>query len=86
MSNLLGFTSPRDLFGALKEAANGWMDDHATRLAAALAYYRMLSLAPMLVITIKIIGVWFQNAADAQSKVIAYHHCRTSSVRKVPRR
>src|SRR5438045_74274 len=56
----------------LKQAASGWSEDHATRLSAALAYYTMLSIAPLLVFAIKLIGVWYHNSAQAREKVTGY--------------
>lgn len=47
-------------FGELKEmlvqAGKEWVDDKAPRLGAALAYYTIFSLAPLLVIAIAIVG------------------------------
>ena len=51
---------------ALKTAASGWSQDNATRLSAALAYYTMLSIAPLLIFTIKFIGLWYRNSGEAQ--------------------
>ena len=64
--------SARQFIQTAKAAAADWSDDHATRLSAALAYYTMLSLAPLLVIAIKIVGMWYQNSGDAQHKVTGY--------------
>lgn len=48
----------------VKETFNAWQDDEASRLAAALAYYTLLSLAPLLVILVAIVGLFFgQDAA-----------------------
>jgi membrane protein len=55
----------------LKQAASQWADDNATRLSAALAFYTMLSLAPLLVLAIKIVGVIFSEQA-AKGQVTAY--------------
>jgi uncharacterized BrkB/YihY/UPF0761 family membrane protein len=41
----------------LKEAALIWVADNAMRLSAAVSFYAILSLAPLLVITLKIVGV-----------------------------
>jgi membrane protein len=38
------------LFGMLKETASEWMEDNALRLSAALAYYSVFSIAPLIVI------------------------------------
>ena len=40
-----------------------WKEDHASRLAAALAYYTIFSLAPMLVIVIAVAGLIWQRDA-----------------------
>jgi membrane protein len=51
----------------LKEAVSGWLDDNATRLAAALAFYTILSVAPLLVIVTAIAGLVFgQDAASGK--------------------
>ncbi len=43
----------------VSEAAKNWFDDNVSRLAAALAYYTLLSVAPLLVIAVSIAGVVF---------------------------
>lgn len=43
-----------NLPNVLKLSYQGWKEDHASRLSAALAYYTIFSLAPMLVIVIAI--------------------------------
>lgn len=43
--------------GLLKRSFDGWMEDKALRLSAALAYYSIFSIAPLLVITIGIAGL-----------------------------
>lgn len=52
-------------FSLLKETFKEWQDDKVTRLAAALAYYTMLSLAPLLIIVVSIAGFVFGEAAAA---------------------
>lgn len=44
-------------FALLKRSFEGWMEDKALRLSAALAYYSIFSIAPLLVITIGIAGL-----------------------------
>lgn len=51
------------LTGLLQEAAAGWVEDKATRLSAALAYYSAFSLAPLLLIAISIAGLVFGEEA-----------------------
>lgn len=54
----------------LKLSYQGWKEDKASRLAAALAYYTIFSLAPLLVIIIAITGLFWQREA-VQSLVMA---------------
>lgn len=55
-----------DLWGLLKKTFQEWSEDKAPRLAAALAYYTVFSLAPFLVVVIAIVGLWLgqQGAQD----------------------
>ena len=41
----------------LKDTVNEWLEDKAARLAAALAYYAMFSLAPLIIIILAITGM-----------------------------
>jgi membrane protein len=51
----------------LRSAASDWSDDNASRLAAALAYYTLLSIAPMIVLAVAIAGlVYGEDAARGQ--------------------
>jgi membrane protein len=47
----------------LKEAANSWLEDKAPRLGAALAYYTVFSVAPLLLIAIFIASLLFGRGA-----------------------
>jgi membrane protein len=61
--------SAKQLWVMTKQAASDWSEDNATRLAAALAFYTMLSIAPLLIICIKISGkVFGPEAATGQVK------------------
>jgi YihY family inner membrane protein len=51
-------------------AANAWMDDYAPSMGAALSYYTLFSLAPLLVLIIAIAGMVFGQDA-AQGAIIA---------------
>jgi membrane protein len=57
-----------DTWAIVKETARDWSEDDASSLAAALAYYALLSLAPLLVISIGIAG-WFLGAEAAKGRV-----------------
>jgi membrane protein len=58
----------RDLWKIAKETAKDWSDDDAATLAAALAYYALLSLAPLMVISIGVAG-WFLGPEAARGRV-----------------
>ena len=60
----------KDLWSLLKDTAKEWSEDKAPRLAAALSYYTIFSLAPLLVIVIAIAGLAFGQAA-AQNRINA---------------
>ena len=45
----------------LKRTAEEWLDDKAPQLGAALAYYTVRSLAPLVLILLAIIGVMFRH-------------------------
>lgn len=48
----------------LKETASGWDEDNVSRLAASLACYTLLSLAPLIILVVGIAGLVFgQDAA-----------------------
>jgi membrane protein len=50
--------------GLLKKAGAAWLDDYAPSMGAALSYYTVFSLAPMLLIVIAVAGLVFgQDAA-----------------------
>src|SRR5499425_1501832 len=51
--------------GLCKRAVYAWLDDRAPTMGAAIAYYTVFSLAPMLVMVIAIAGLAFgQQAAE----------------------
>ena len=60
----------KNAFGLLKQTAMEWLDDKAPQLGAALAYYTIFSLAPLILVLLAIIGVLFrQDPAGAWSRV-----------------
>jgi membrane protein len=60
----------RDILGLLKEAFKEWNEDNAPRLGAALSYYTVFSIAPLLLISIAVAGVVFGHDA-AQGGIVA---------------
>lgn len=60
----------RTLGQLLKQTFDEWNEDKASRLAAALAYYTIFSIAPLLVIVIAIAGLVFGEEA-ARGEIVA---------------
>jgi membrane protein len=57
----------KKLFSLLREASQHWMLDHAPRLAAALSYYAIFSLAPALILITGFLGLIVdQNAVEIE--------------------
>jgi len=59
----------KQLWPVLKKAAADWSHDRAPRLGAALAYYTIFSMVPLLIVIIAIIGLVFGQEA-AQSAIM----------------
>jgi membrane protein len=56
-----------EIGGLLKETVTAWIDDNAPRLGASLAFYTMLSLAPLLIVVVAVAALAFgQKAAQGQ--------------------
>lgn len=56
-----------DIGALLKQTVNAWIDDNAPRLGASLAFYTLLSLAPLLIIVVAVAALVFgQKAAQGQ--------------------
>ena len=57
----------REAWTVAKETVSEWSDDNASRLAAALACYTLLSIAPLLVLSVAVAGLAFgEEAARGQ--------------------
>jgi membrane protein len=54
---------PQKLGGLLMQSYSDWSADSATRLGAALAYYTLFSIAPLLIVIIGIAGFFIGRAA-----------------------
>jgi len=55
-------------WGLAKESASAWSNDYAPSMGAALSYYTLFSIAPLLIIVIAVAGLFF--GADAVRSVI----------------
>lgn len=53
----------KSIFGLLKEAFKEWQEDEALQLGAALSYYTIFSIAPMLLVVIAVAGLVFGREA-----------------------
>ena len=42
-----------------KTSVNAWLDDFAPSMGAAISYYTLFSMAPMLIISIAVAGFFF---------------------------
>ncbi|HEY1015255.1 MAG TPA: YihY/virulence factor BrkB family protein [Herpetosiphonaceae bacterium] len=55
--------NPKAIFGLLKQTGKEWSEDKVPRLGAALAYYTVFSIAPLLIIAIGIAGLVLDREA-----------------------
>ncbi len=53
----------RSLFNLFRDAFNEWNEDKVPRLAAALSYYTIFSIAPLLIVVIAVAGLAFGREA-----------------------
>ena len=59
--------SPRTPLGLLKKTVTAWSDDYAPSMGAAISYYTLFSIAPLLIIVIALAGAIFgEKAARGQ--------------------
>jgi membrane protein len=57
-------------FSLLKQTFQEWLQDKAPQLGAALAYYTVFSLAPLILVLLAIVGFLFRDdPADAWNKI-----------------
>ncbi len=57
----------RDIWALTKDAANGWNVHRASRIGAALAFYTVFSLGPILLLAVAVAGFFFgQHAARSE--------------------
>jgi membrane protein len=50
-----------NVFGLLKQTFQEWLGDKAPQLGAALAYYTVFSLAPLILVLLAVVGVIFRD-------------------------
>ncbi len=61
---------PKQIFGLLKQAVSSWSADYAPSMGAALSYYTLFSIAPLLLIVISVAGLVFGDEA-ARGEIFA---------------
>ena len=49
----------RRLWHLVKDSVSAWIDDYAPSMGAALSYYTLFSIAPLLLIVVAIAGLVF---------------------------
>src|SRR4029078_8709898 len=60
-------TSPRKLWELARDSVTAWVDDFAPSMGAAISYYTVFSIAPLLLIVIAVVGFFFgQEAATGK--------------------
>jgi membrane protein len=60
----------KTIYRLLRETVSSWSNDYAPSMGAALAYYTLFSIAPLLLIVISIAGLAFGREA-AQGEIVA---------------
>ena len=58
----------REIWGLLKDAVTGWSDHRAARIGAALAFYTVFSLGPILLLAVAVAGFFF-GRGTAQGEI-----------------
>src|SRR5436305_1039266 len=67
---VMPFSSGREVWQILKKTGEEWSEDKAPRLGAALAFYSVLSLAPLLIIVLAAAGAVFGDEA-ARGEIVS---------------
>jgi len=60
---------PKSIFGLLKDTFKEWREDKASRLGAALAYYAIFSIGPLILVAVAVAGFVFGEEA-AQGQIV----------------
>ena len=64
------FSKLQYFWNLAKDSVLAWVDDYAPSMGAALAFYTVFSVGPLLIIVIAVAGLVFGEAA-AQGEVVA---------------
>ena len=63
--------NPKTIFSLLKDTFKEWNEDKAARLGAALSYYTIFSIGPLLVVIISIVSIVYANARQQITSTIS---------------
>ncbi len=63
---------PKLVLDLMKESYAEWSDDKASRLGAALAYYTIFSIAPLLIIVIAVVSFFWDNQSGAVQQEVVF--------------
>src|SRR5690349_1063771 len=55
--------SAKSMFGLVKDSVNSWSADYCPSMGAAISYYTLFSIAPLLLIVIAVAGLVFGDDA-----------------------
>ena len=61
---------PKLIWVLIRKSAGAWIDDYAPSMGAALAFYTLFSIAPLLIIAIAVAGLFFSQEA-ARGEIVA---------------
>ena len=57
------------VFGVLKETGSEWVEDKAPTLGAAIAYYTVFSLAPLILLVISVFSLFVHNNGEVRTRI-----------------
>lgn len=60
----------RNIYETLRETTDEFLDDHATKLSASLAYYTLFAAGPLLMVVLTVLGIFYKKPYAA-SQVFA---------------
>ena len=64
---------PKQVWVLIRKSVGAWVDDYAPSMGAALAYYTLFAIAPLLIIAIAVAGLVFGQEA-ARGEIVAQIH------------
>jgi membrane protein len=71
--------NPREFLELARDAVRSWSEDEASRMGAALAFYALFSMAPLLLLVISILALVVD--AEVAGRLLA----SLDRIRRVPR-